>query len=96
MQGLEAGADDFITKPVDDIAPITRVKNLARLTTLNDERMLRMATGARIGALQALAWPKAERGGRILLVEDNERAARLILAVLGKLHEVHVEANVPA
>ena len=31
IQGLEAGADDFLTKPVDDIALITRVRNLARL-----------------------------------------------------------------
>jgi two-component system cell cycle response regulator len=30
VKGLEAGADDFLTKPVDDIALITRVKNLAR------------------------------------------------------------------
>ena len=51
VQGLEAGADDFLTKPVDDIALITRVKNLARLKTLNDEMLLRMATGAEIGAL---------------------------------------------
>ena len=37
MQGLEAGADDFLTKPVDDIALVTRVKNLARLKLLSDE-----------------------------------------------------------
>src|ERR1700704_6681468 len=73
VQGLEAGADDFIPKPVDDIALITRVKNLARLKTLNDEMMLRMATGAQIGALPggALAWPKTESGGRLLLGEAN-------------------------
>ena len=41
VQGLRGGADDFLTKPVDDIALITRVKNLARLKTLNDEMLLR-------------------------------------------------------
>jgi two-component system, cell cycle response regulator len=92
VQGLEAGADDFMTKPVDDIALITRVKNLARLKRLNDEMMLRMATDTQV----AVAWRKAESGGRILLVEDNERAARLIRAVLGKLHEVDLESDLSA
>jgi two-component system, cell cycle response regulator len=98
VQGLEAGADDFITKPVDDIALVTRVKNLARLKTLNDEMMLRMATGALIGALPggALAWPKTDTGGRILLVEDNERVAKRVAATLGKLHRVDVEPDLPA
>ena len=79
VQGLEAGADDFLTKPVDDIALITRVKNLARLKTLNDEMMLRMATGAEIGALpRRERWrgAKTEAAGRILLVEDHERVAQ--------------------
>src|SRR5215470_14942332 len=72
MQGLEAGADDFIAKPVDDIALITRVKNLAHLKTLYDEMMLRTSTHGQIGALPGSApgWPKAETGRRILLVED--------------------------
>jgi len=98
QQGLEAGADDFIAKPVDHIALITRVKNLARLKTLADEIMLSMSTGAQAGILPgaAAAWPKVASGGRILLVEDSERAVRVILAVLGKLHEVEVEASVPA
>lgn len=96
VHGLEAGADDFLTKPVDDIALITRVKNLARLKTLNDEMLLRMATGAEIGLLPGLMaeWSKADRPGRILLVEDQERVARRVLATLADTHHVDVESRV--
>ena len=41
VRGLEAGADDFLTKPVSDIALITRVKSLVRLKLLTDELRLR-------------------------------------------------------
>ncbi|MGE0770059.1 MAG: response regulator, partial [Hyphomicrobiaceae bacterium] len=44
VEGLEAGADDFLTKPVDDIALITRVRSLARLKVLADELMMRAST----------------------------------------------------
>jgi two-component system cell cycle response regulator len=98
VQGLEAGADDFLTKPVDDIALITRVKNLARLKTLNDEMMLRMATFTEMGLLSSViaAWSKAEGPGRILLVEDQERVARRVLAALAEVHAVEVEPNAQA
>ena len=100
VQGLEAGADDFLTKPVDDIALITRVKNLARLKTLNDEMMLRMATGAEIGAPAAApAWrgAKTESGGRILLVEDHERVgAARAWPCSASMHEVDVEPDLQA
>ena len=49
VQGLEGGADDFLTKPVDDIALVTRVKNLARLKMLNDEMLMRASTGKQMG-----------------------------------------------
>ena len=93
VQGLKAGADDFLTKPVDDIALITRVKNLARLKALNDEMLLRMASGAEIGLVRGATpdWSKAEVGARILLVEDQERAVQRVVAALSKMHTVDVE-----
>ena len=89
VQGLEAGADDFLTKPVDDIALITRVKNLARLKTLNDEMMLRMATrrpaSASCPAPARRLGRMPEAGGRILLVEDQRaRGAAACCAALGR------------
>src|SRR5581483_7612304 len=97
VQGLEAGADDFLAKPVDDVALITRVRNLARLKTLTDEMMLRMVTDVEVGILSAAAsaWPRTEAGGHILVVEDQDRAASRLRAVLARAgHQVEVEARV--
>src|SRR5581483_7434427 len=99
VQGLEAGADDFLAKPVDDVALITRVRNLARLKTLTDETMLRMVTDVEVGLLSsaAAAWPRVETGGHILVVEDQDRAAGRLHAVLARAgHQVEVEARVQA
>ena len=83
VQGLEAGADDFLTKPVDDIALITRVKNLTRLKMLNDEMMLRMATGGQTRPLPGAAWRVAEDGkpaAASCWSRTSERVAKRIVA----------------
>ena len=81
VRGLQGGADDFLTKPVDEIALITRVKNLARLKTLTDELLMRALTGRQMGMSEDAALLKAlsEEKGRILVVDDDPRsAARLV------------------
>ena len=45
VKGLEAGADDFLTKPVDDMQLMARVKSLVRLKSLTDELRARAMTG---------------------------------------------------
>ena len=92
IQGLEAGADDFLTKPVDDIALITRVRNLARLKVLNDEMLMRAETAERMGlpARDGLEDSWINAGGRILLVDDHGRSAARIVEALGIFHETQV------
>ena len=96
LAGLEAGADDFLTKPVDDIALITRVKNLARLKTLNDEMNLRATTGQQLGYGDGMKGPvgPSDAHGKVLLVEDNARSAERLVDALNGSHDVSVQANI--
>ena len=63
VRGLQGGADDFLTKPVDDIALITRVKNLARLKTLTDEMLMRAADRAQMGMQRGRGAAQGAVGG---------------------------------
>ncbi len=49
IKGLEAGADDFLTKPVSDLALIARVRSLVRLKMMTDELRMRAVTSKEIG-----------------------------------------------
>ena len=49
VRGLDAGADDFLTKPVNDIALFARVRSLIHLKIMMDELCLREATSSSFG-----------------------------------------------
>ncbi|KWT70535.1 PleD family two-component system response regulator [Hyphomicrobium sulfonivorans] len=88
VRGLQSGADDFLTKPVDDIALITRVKNLARLKTLTDEMLLRALTGRQLGINEDAALLKAlsNEKSRVLIVDDDQRNANRIANWVATIH----------
>jgi two-component system cell cycle response regulator len=91
VRGLECGADDFLTKPVDEMALIARVRSLTRLKIMLDELRARANTSANLGL--ASREPNDGERGRILLVEDRASSAERIVAALRDFHDVEIESH---
>jgi two-component system, cell cycle response regulator len=95
VRGLEVGADDFLTKPIPEMALTARVRSLSRLKMLTDELRMRAVTSRDIG----IDSPEREtiadtgRGGRILIVDDRPGSYERISGVLAEEHTVDLEAN---
>lgn len=92
VQGLDAGADDFLSKPVDDTQLMARVKSLVRLKSLTDELRARALTGQQIAiedALRAMDSISAS-GGSILIIDTDRRHAERIQAYLTPDHRVDI------
>ncbi|MGH7124655.1 MAG: PleD family two-component system response regulator [Stellaceae bacterium] len=89
VRGLEVGADDFLTKPVSDIALFARVRSLVRLKRMTDEWRLREETYGRLAALAdgEAKTPEDTRPARIIVFEDRPLSAQRILDTLS-IHSV--------
>ncbi|MFS2325093.1 PleD family two-component system response regulator [Brucella sp. H1_1004] len=96
ITGLEAGADDFMTKPVNDQRLLSRVKSLARLKMVSDELFQRTGTVAdtEVEALLVTKLSGRFGGGEdaacILIVDENEIAAARLRMILGDDYFVDV------
>ena len=95
VRGLKAGADDFLTKPVNDLQLMTRVKSLIRFKALSDELRLRAETARGMG-LEALLSPhqgKLEDPGMVLLVESRANTQERMSRALGGVAEITAIAD---
>lgn len=95
LKGLDAGADDFLTKPLDDTALFARVRSLVRLKSMTDELRNRALASRRLGIADPLAAAASETGlnGRILIVEDRPRVIERLESALSAFHVVETEAD---
>jgi two-component system, cell cycle response regulator len=93
LRGLEVGADDFLTKPVNDIALFARVRSLARLKRMMEEWRLREEICGRFAGRDIAA---AEDGGPAVIViveEDRFSAAQMAETLRSVGHSVTCAAG---
>lgn len=93
IAGLEAGADEFLTKPIDDVMLFARVRSLTRLKAVIDELRVREASGRRIGVIAGASSRLGGTGGRVLIVDDHERQAQRIASELSIEHRPVIETE---
>ena len=88
VRGLEVGADDFLTKPANDLALFARVRSLVRVKMMIDELRLRDETCRELGFESGYSDISDDMlGGRVLIVDDRASAARgLAETVKGRMN----------
>jgi two-component system cell cycle response regulator len=84
LHGLESGADDFLTKPVEYETLMARVRSLVRLKRLLDEWRARSETARAMGLASESVAPPSIAGARALVVDDWDLGAQTIQAALTK------------
>ncbi|WP_085900657.1 PleD family two-component system response regulator [Kiloniella majae] len=87
VRGLEVGADDFLTKPLNDVALFARVRSLVRLKMMTDELRVRQEASSRFDSLGSGEADEEEAisNANILLAETNDLTASKIINFLTEL-----------
>jgi two-component system cell cycle response regulator len=84
-KGLECGADDFLTKPINDLALITRIKSLVRIKSLTDELRLRAHISENFDLdrlIEDSSLEYSSKPRKILIVDDLGSSCERMLKIL--------------
>ncbi len=84
VRGLEAGADDFLSKPVHDATLFARLRALLRVKQVMDAWRLRAETARDLGLDPPSGPSPSAAGARLLLLEENGERAGLLQAALAE------------
>ncbi|GGD88263.1 PleD family two-component system response regulator [Aureimonas endophytica] len=98
VKGLEAGADDFLTKPVRDLQLFSRVKSLLRLKFLTDELRIRADTTAALLGGDDFLGQIGQGGlkGNVLVVDETHEGAARTARLLATEHRCRTVAGAPS
>lgn len=86
IAGLAAGADDVLSKPLDDLLLLARIRSLLRASSTADELRLREGTTRALGFAEETA--SFDHAGQIALLSRDETGAARMAAKL-KPHFPH-------
>jgi two-component system cell cycle response regulator len=85
VRGLEAGADDFLTKPVNDLALFARIRSLVRLKRAMDEWRARESTFTQFGLATNGNGPNIDPAMlQVLLLADDYGPSHRIVETLSE------------
>ena len=85
VRGLQCGADDFLTKPLNDTALFARVRSLVRLKMLTDALRSHLETNDRMGSLIANEQENWDiESANILLIEDDRPHSEHLQRILAE------------
>ncbi len=82
VRGLDVGAEDFLTKPVDDFALMARMGALTRYNAVASELRQRQASGLRAGIDGDENLHLKDQPARLFVIDDNPRTAKRTAEIL--------------